>query len=316
MKIGGAAKDTEILCIGLDIAWHGGSLGQQATQNDCLVYSIFNPMKGQATLHLKRVRLENRDEFGEQIADAIARVMSDHSDVARVALAIDAPLQAVGAIPAGQTRARRACEVVLNERRKAIDHAAGGAAGWHPAIQPGAPIPPRVERVVALLKESLGFEVWHQDTATSPQLILECFPAEAIWSAKRMGAYLDQRSGQQVKAYKRQRGQYLTMEEVDHFVKAVLLNGFDSPWRGALEWTALVEQLVQQMLALPDWVVDGRYRGGKLLDDMIDSALCMATALSYANGTVHIWVDPQHLDDGHIMGPGPMDLLTMGRGLD
>lgn len=49
---------------------------------------------------------------------------------------------------------------------------------------------------------------------------------------------------------------------------------------------------------------DDCYRGGKLVDDAVDTMICLATALSYARGCAHVWQDPGRLDDGHIIGPG------------
>ena len=75
----------------------------------------------------------------------------------------------------------------------------------------------------------------------------------------------------------------------------------------------MVQKLICLMLQRKDWGKDGNYRGGKLLDDVVDSAICLATALSYANGFAHVWYDPENPDDGHIIGPGALQKLLAGR---
>jgi hypothetical protein len=69
-------------------------------------------------------------------------------------------------------------------------------------------------------------------------------------------------------------------------------------------WGTLVEAALAWMIADPTWQTNGVYRGGKLLDDVVDTMICLATSLSYAKRNAHVWHDSTHPDDGHIVGPG------------
>tara|TARA_R110002049_G_scaffold70521_6_gene182113 strand:+ start:3056 stop:4039 length:984 start_codon:yes stop_codon:yes gene_type:complete len=309
----GQPLEIATLCIGLDIAWYGGSKGKPDTQNDCLISAVFNPQSAGMQLQFARVKLSHRDESAAQIFDAIQRVVEQHGTGVRVVLALDAPLQTNRTIPVGRIKARRSCEDVLSKGRMRIDEAAGGARGWHPNIQPGAPLAPRVQKLLALLHQQLGFETWTEGSADASRLVIECFPAEAIWAAKRMGCYARHLTSDQVKAYKKQQGKRLSSDDVAVLTNRVLLDGFSALSSVPLHWPNLVEALIGQMLALEDWQKEGTYMGGKFLDDAVDSAICFATALSYANGNAHLWHDMANPGDGHIIGPGVTKGFLTGR---
>lgn len=302
----GQPLEIATLCIGLDIAWYGGSKGRPETQNDCLISAVSDPQSAGMQLQFARVKLSHRDESAAQIFDAIQRVIEQHGAGVRVVLALDAPLQTNRTVPVGRKKARRSCEEILNEGRKRIDEAAGGAKGWHPNIQPGVPLASRVQQLLSLLHQQLAFETWTEGSAGASRLIIECFPAEAIWAAKRMGCYASHLTADQVKAYKKQQGKRLSSDDVAALANRVLLDGFRALCSVPLHWPNLVEALIGQMLALEDWQKEGAYMGGKFLDDAVDSAICFATALSYANGNAHIWHDMANPGDGHIIGPGVM----------
>jgi hypothetical protein len=112
----------------------------------------------------------------------------------------------------------------------------------------------------------------------------------------------------EVKAYKQQRGLWLEASQVRNLVETVLL-----PLGGFLArptmWASLVEQLIEWLLSDPSWQEEGRYRGGKGLDDAVDSAICLLIALCASEGNAHAWFDPEHPEDGHIAGPGSLDLF-------
>lgn len=44
--------------------------------------------------------------------------------------------------------------------------------------------------------------------------------------------------------------------------------------------------------------------GGKFLDDVISTMICLATSFCYVHGIAHVWYDPHQAGDGHIIGPG------------
>ena len=97
-----------------------------------------------------------------------------------------------------------------------------------------------------------------------------------------------------IKSYKKQQGKLLSASNVENLVGDVLLSSFE------------------QLTGLPNHSPTN-YRGGTLFDDVVDSAVCLATALSYANGIAHVWQDPENPDDGHIIAPGTLQELLAGR---
>ena len=90
---------------------------------------------------------------------------------------------------------RRFCEDRLMVGRQVIDRAMGGAKKWHPTIQPGMPLAPRVQLLITKLEKELNMQRWSTRFTDHPRLIIECFPAEAIWAAKRLGGYPAHTSG-------------------------------------------------------------------------------------------------------------------------
>jgi hypothetical protein len=301
------------LCIGLDIAWFGGSKGRPDTQHDCLVSAVCDPLAEAAALHTNPIKLKERDQEAEQIFGEIKRVIEDRGSGLNVVLAIDAPLQGVRAIPDGRKKVLRFCEDRLNVGRQAIDRVMGGSRRWNPTIQPGMPLARRVQMLVAKLEGELQMKCWSPRFADHPKLIIECFPSEAIWAAKRLGGYSTHSTGNTVRAYKRQQGVLLSRRKIEALVADVLLNSFEQLTGMPEHWPMMVKTLISQMLEREDWEKDGCFRGGKLLDDVVDSAICLATALSYANSKTHVWHDSENSNDGHIIGPGLMQELLTGK---
>jgi hypothetical protein len=109
------------------------------------------------------------------------------------------------------------------------------------------------------------------------------------------------------KAYKRQFGNRLAAVQVQRVVHDVL-DAFAKPSGEPCNWTNAVDEAIRWMLNDDTWRSDDVYRGGKLLDDVVDSMICLATALSYVNGCSHVWQHPDHLEDGHIIGPGTVNI--------
>lgn len=300
------------LCIGLDIAWYGGSAQDSDSQYDCVASTNFAdglPPR----LNLRRVRLANRDPDATLTLAAILEQVNAADKGMRVIVAVDAPIQAsprphLPARAAAQAKGqagnieRRACEDELSLRRQEVDANAGGANGWHPNIQAGAPLAPRVEKLLAGL-QAAGFVLWTPETANSDRLVIECFPAEAIWAAKRLGGYPDAMTATQAKAYKGLRGTTLSARVVRQHV-AHALCGFSMLSGDAGFWHALMAQATQWLLDDRDWRDGGSYRGGKLLDDVVDTMICLASAIGYDSYCAHVWRDKAAADDGHIIGPG------------
>jgi hypothetical protein len=167
-------------------------------------------------------------------------------------------------------------------------------------------LPPRVRHLLDGL-EQLKFELWTPDSRTASKLVIECFPAEAIWAAKRMEAYQVDMTAQSAKAYKQKNGSPLNKEQVKKLVYDVL-HGFEDLSGNKELWKRLVEKAIAWMIHDREWqAADGLYRSGKLLDDVVDTMICLVTSLSYTPQCAHVWFDPDHSDDGHIIGPGYQD---------
>ena len=292
------------LCIGLDIALFGGSKGNSDSQFDCVVSAVVAPDPKATVIDIQRVSLVGRDLDASITARAIGVCIDRYAaKVDRIVLGIDAPLLSTQVIPPGRERAWRASDRVLSDTRSAIDRFLGGSQGWHPTLQPGAPLAPRVASLVETLSNQHGFEVWKRANEQSARLAIEVFPSEAIWSLKRLGGYAEHQNADLIRSYKKLKGVALQEEEVRHLVQGVLssvgtLIGFEEGWE------MILESSLGWMLADPTWNQNGLYRGGKLLDDVIDSLLCLAAAISYAKGESHVYANHTHLDDGHIIGPG------------
>ena len=305
------------LCIGLDVAWFGGSKSDPRSRYDFLAVALISQQFEVLACDCLRVFLNDRDLDAENTVTGLKTLINKYEARAdRIVLAIDAPLQAaLTGLPVRKpkpdkgTVKRRACEAYLNCKRKSIDEASGGAKGWHPNIQPGAPLAPRVESLLRMLSST--FEIWTPGNAEHPTLIVECFPAEALWSAKRSAWFTDNISASKAKAYKTQKGKRLTAKQVSELVETVLL-----PFGNVCKKGGWKDQIVSSVLTKifedsgDSWKQGEHYPGGKMLDDVVDSLICLATAIGYASGNAHVWQDLNHLEDGHIIGPSNMQQLT------
>ena len=300
-----------VLCIGLDIAWFGGSKGKRDSQYDCLAAVLVQPGYDNFVPQLQRVLLDGRDPEAIQLLEAVDIMIQANQSVEQVIFALDAPIQAEvrehfgvrAPAPAAGTVERRACESWFSARRQAIDLEAGGANGWDPKILPGAPLAPRVEHFLGGLV-ARGFDLWMSDQRAPARLVIECFPAEAIWAMKRMELYPAEMTAAQAKAYKEQEGNHLNGERVQMLVRDVL-GAFGTASGDQVRWNGLVNDALAWMLDDETWQTpEGLYRGGKLLDDVVDTMICLATSLSYLRRQAHVWFDLDHANDGHIIGPG------------
>lgn len=142
IKPGVTSVESSILCIGLDIAWFGGSAKKPDSQYDCLASTLLQSEAVNLDLNIDRIKLHDRDPQAKQLIEAISILLENYPSVGKVIFAIDAPLQAVrrdnlpvrkAALEKGSVK-RRACESHLSARRQAIDALAGKSEGWHPNI--------------------------------------------------------------------------------------------------------------------------------------------------------------------------------------
>ena len=101
----------------------------------------------------------------------------------------------------------------------------------------------------------------------------------------------------------------LTEQEVVDLVTTVL-----SPFGQVYDefaWDNLVDQLLERILQDKQWKTDELYPGGKMLDNVVDTMLCLSTAISYSVGNAHVWLDEPNPEDGHIIGPGDMQHIEL-----
>jgi hypothetical protein len=307
----GFKDNVTTLCIGLDFAWFGGSSNDATSQYDFLAAVLIGPDRTDSQLKCDRIPLLNRDPSAEATSAAVKRLVDGYEgDAKRIVIAIDAPLQTNRQLPErtplpkkGSVQ-RRACDTHLSDRRKRIDKFYGGAAGWHPNVQPGAPLPRRLQILLKSLSSLYEIKPWTAMTSQINKLAIECFPAEAIWAVKRLNQFPEKFTAPVVKAYKDQSGSRLTATQVRDLVETVLLEGFKVPSGAPDVWPRLVEDVLAWMQNDQKWRVGNFYRGGKMLDDVVDSMICLATAISYAKNSAHVWQDAKQTDDGHIIGPG------------
>lgn len=299
----------DVLCIGLDIAWFGGSKNDKDSQYDCLSAVLISSQDKDPVFNLSRIPLENRDLDSACLLAAIDNLLENYREQYRIIFALDAPIQAIDrrlplrkSVPSKGTVKRRACENYLDTKRKEIEGNTRGNGEWRPNIQPGAPLAPRVTSLLNGLQER-SFSLWTDKNKNAEKLVIECFPSEAIWATKQMGHYPDSATATCVKSYKKQKGILLSNEQVVPLVHGVL-DAFVSVSGNSALWPILVDQTISWMLNEKTWHKNGVYRGGKLLDDVVDTMICLATSLSYAYDQAHVWQDPEEPDDGHIIGPG------------
>lgn len=299
----------DVLCIGLDIAWFGGSVKDKDSQYDCLGTVLIPSQDEKPVLTLTRIPLGKRDPDSVQLLTAIDKLLEAYQSQKRIIFALDAPIQAADhglpprtGMPSKGAVERRACEDYLDNKRKELEKKTRVNGAWRPKIQPGAPLAPRVKLLLNGLQER-GFSLWTDCDKNAEKLVIECFPSEAIWSIKQMGHYPDSATVECVKAYKKQKGVLLSTEEVKRLVHDTL-DAFISASGNSVHWPILLDQAINWMLNEKVWQSNGGYRGGKLFDDVVDTMICLATSLSYAYGQAHVWQDPERLDDGHIIGPG------------
>ena len=309
--------ETVTLCLGLDSAWFGGAANDPLSQFDCIASTVIGGA-GQPVLALTRVdlRAHNRDPEAALTSAAILGIIGQHNDK-RTILALDAPIQAVQrqnlpgfrpANPGPNKVQRRACEQILDRDRRAIDEDAGGANRWNPNIQPGAPLAKRVTCLLNILQgDEKEFALWTRGNRAAKKLVIECFPAEAIWAAKRLGGYAQDITATYAKAYKHQHNVWLNAQQVKRLTHDAL-DGFAGPSGDPNHWNCMVKQAIDWMLKDPIWQRQinqvALYRGGKPFDDVVDTMICLATSLSCARQCAHVWQDPAAPDDGHIIGPG------------
>lgn len=307
-----------VLCMGVDFAWWGGSRGDRASMTDTIVYAVCGG-GCEDRMHIQRVDLAasfrkdaplteaNCDPDSRLLIDTFAQIIAHHEDLP-VILAVDAPLLALQR-PHLPVRSRASIRGTM-ERRQADNALQAGCladkSDWRRLcnIQPGAPICARVLALTQALNDELGFHVYGIENSSS-RLLVECFPGEAFWSLGVLGHYADL-TFDEVTAFKRSLPDsgWLAWPRIMNAVYCAL-SGFRPLINDKSmfdRWLAdlTVALLSDSMITAPDGNIA---RGGKALDDMVESVASFFIAVCLALDRAHIWEgsDP---NDGHIIGPG------------
>jgi hypothetical protein len=107
--------------------------------------------------------------------------------------------------------------------------------------------------------KELNMQRWSTRFADHSRLIIECFPAAAIWAAKRLGGYPARTSGTAIKSYKKQQGKLLSESDTENLVGDVLLSSFEHLTGLPNHWPTMVQKLISLMLQRKGWGKDGNY---------------------------------------------------------
>ena len=319
------------LCIGIDVAWWGGSRNKSVSQRDTIVAGLIceniavplsiEPveLKGAPNDRGSEPTEPNYDRDGQLLIEAIDRVLNRYMGrYDDCVLALDAPLEArcrrgqpprKKAVRKGDRMfaERRACEDALS-RYMSADPA---NAPWNQdvKIQPGSPIAPRIARICSHLSDRMGFTMFRPGSEHVARQLLEIFPSEAIWALGCLGAYARQTSTE-VRAYKAKHPSSLVQADARTYALR--------PLQGFVHLIANSGAPRAHVYRANDWIEQiARHAGtistsrrqpsqvdkGKGYDDPIESGIAFLTALMFIQGEHHVWGDGS---DGTIVGPGRM----------
>ncbi len=330
--------DGDVLCIGIDIAWWGGQSGpsKKHTRSECL--AIATRLKGVwGDLEIRRIDLTERDnpnadDFvanadvdADLLVKAVRDVLSDFKAIPIVVIAGDVPMLAIDRpeLPKpNKKKERRPKDVeskVVEYRQcdlKWQTERGNSPPRWRNVhILPGAPLYPRVQKLVAKIKAD-GFALYqHPHDAHSTRTLLECFPNEVLWSAGVLG-HANKLTASSLRAYKRI-GKGNTKLPSDVFM-ALCRHTLLPAMRAASVDSKTCELWCESFLArlrLDKVVTDdpAEGRSGKSFDDCVDSVLSLMAAVAFVEGVAHVHQgdDPS---DGHIVGPGMPTLAQQQEG--
>ena len=318
-----------VLCIGVDIAWWGGQAGasKQHTRSECLAMTTrLNGVWSDLEIH--RIDLTqsdnpeaddwtaNADIEANLLVDTINKTLSRFKNVPQVVLAGDVPMMAMDRDPQlprpNKNRERRPNDVEsrIVEYRQCdlkwqMDRGNSPPRWRDVQILPGAPLYPRIEKMVARLKD-IGFELYQSPcNAPSRRTLLECFPNEVLWSAGVLG-HAEKLTAASLRAYKRI-GKGNVKLPSDVFLALCRQTLFPAMRAARLDevtcerwYETFIEQLRHDQVITDD---PAEGRTGKTFDDCVDSLLSLTAAVAFAQGIAHVHqgANPR---DGHIVGPG------------
>lgn len=311
----------DTLAIGVDVTWWGGGRSRASQWETIVAASLRDPL----AIEITHVFLgdhrnpnhgdptePNHDAHGEAITRAILDTIARHRGHAEVIVALDAPLEAKHR-PDQRPRRRsvakgvragyqwRAAEAQLAAHKHASSDPVARAWGADLHIQAGSPVPVRIARMVARLREA-GIPTYRAGSGTPPRGVIEIFPSEAIWSLGLQAAY-GPHDSRHVRAYKAEAPRSLGPTDAFEIARRPLL-GFRPPLRTAgLDAHVLDTWIDTIARAAVDRATTrtGDVRKHKAFDDPIDSGIGFLTAVACALGAWHAWGDGT---DGTIVGPG------------
>lgn len=328
----------DVLCIGIDIAWWGGQAGRskKQTRSECLAIATrLNGIWG--NMELRRVDLTERDNpdaddltanadaEADLLVDAVRDALSRFATVPHVVLAGDVPMMATARpeLPTPNKKKERRqkdveCKSVGYRQcdLKWQAECSNSPPRWRDVqILPGAPLYPRIEKLVAKL-QAIGFKLYqHPCNIHSAHTLLECFPNEVLWSAGVFG-HADTLTAASLRAYKRI-GKLNVRLPSDAFLALCRHTLFPAMRAACLDhktcerwYEAFLGQLRHDKVVTDD---PAEGRSGKSFDDCVDSVLSLTAAVAFVEGIAHVHQgnDPS---DGHIVGPGLPKLKTQGEG--
>jgi hypothetical protein len=317
--------------MGIDVAWCGGHTGRSKANTRCECIAFTTRVNGVwDRLEIQRIDLNgtynpkagptepNSDPEAVTLLDGIAKLISNYTDVHRRVVALDVPCLAMDyGLPTPEKAPKRE---EGDEKQKCFRQcddlwkvALGKSPrGWrHFKVLPGAPLYPRVTNLITGLGR-LGFLLYgHCPTEETVNLLIECFPNEVIWSTGIVKTVRTGLNGWVMQLYKRL-GEKRCLE--------MPADIFEGLWRhtlqAAFKATQLPDDTVDSWLqSFRDWLIlDGTLNKntghgvtGKKFDDAVDSVLSLTAAVAMVQGVAHVHQgDP---DDGHIIGPGLMEVL-------
>jgi len=306
-----------VLCLGLDLAWWGGSSGDPDSQYDALTSVVPGDERGNP--QFQRVTLSanphpnqfapNCDPDATAILGAIEKVI-EQRPASKVVLAVDAPLIAAARSLPPRSKLATGGALARRQPENALAAAmAAGPAAWRQVchIQPGAPLCPRVTALVGGLTSKCGFRLYDPDAPGMPdRLLIECFPSEAIWALGCLQHYgditPDQACQYKSKNLKTRSQPWYVLAAAVHHNLAGFSPAIGLPAASVHRWILnAAATLLTDPRLLDEAKVD--LLAGKLFDDVVDALNCLFTAVALSQNAAHIWRGT-NADDGHIIGPG------------
>ena len=273
----------QVLVIGVDPAWWGGSRASRRSRCD-LIFAGWLDGDRIADVQVVSVELSakpNRtaDEFSP-LFDPDAELLS--AAILRIAEGAESAICAVDAPIFGPAGKRPRCmrgksgAVSFRECDRDLARASLGSRRFKPTLQPASPIPPRMAHLAERLKTA-GFAAPKGAGAEAGErLLIEAFPAATIWSLAEAGFYGDM-SEPELREYKRRASPHPS--EARALCELVLGGVADFLNACGLQVPDLCEPVVRA------------YGSGRCfrLHDAIDAALSWSVGAAFAIGRVRIF---------------------------